>query len=152
MDIDYQTFEAGDFSCLPVLSNGCAASIGFIADHIPRKDSVVVLASGIDAEGKQEVAGYIMATANDMGIYIHQVQVLEKFHRQGIASNMLSRIESLVWKGTAKYPIQLFTGEENEAAVQCYIKAGFSVMMRIPNCREARDVRLIMQKGTHPSA
>nr|DAF93382.1 MAG TPA: acetyltransferase [Myoviridae sp. ctshb19] len=147
MDIDYQTFEAGDFTCLPVLSNGCAASIGFIADHIPRKDSVVVLASGIDAEGQREVAGHILATANEQGIYIHTVNVMENYRRKGIATCMLAKVENLIDEGTANFPISLFTDSDNKAAVLCYIAAGFKITARIPNCRESGEVRLAMQKA-----
>jgi ribosomal protein S18 acetylase RimI-like enzyme len=147
MDIDYQTFEAGDFTCLPAMSNGCAASIGFIADHIPRKDSVVIMATGKDAEGQPEVAGHILATANEMGIYVHTVNVMENYRRQGIATRMLAEVERLIDLGTAQYPISLFTDNENVAAVRCYKSAGFTVALMIPNCRESGEIRLAMQKA-----
>lgn len=149
MDIDYQTFESGDFSCLLAMSNGCADSIGFIADHIPRKDSVLVVASHYSSElPEKEVAGYIMATANNQGIYIHNVLVLEKFYRNGIASRMLLEIEKLIWQDRATYPIMLFTDADNEAAVGCYKKAGYTIALSIPNCRESGEVRLALRKGS----
>ncbi len=147
MDIDYQAFESGDFSCLLVMSNGCADSIGYIADHIPRKDSVIVVASHKNVEtAETEVAGYIMATANDQGIYVHNVLVLENFQRKGIATKMLMEIEKLVWEGSASFPIMLFTGEANEAAMKCYAGAGFSVVLRVPNCYSSGEARIAMRK------
>lgn len=149
MDIDYQSFEAGDFSCLLVMSNGCADSIGYIADHIPRKDSVLVVASHKNDESQEkEVAGYIMATANKQGIYIHNVLVLEKFQRKGIATKMLVEIEKLIWNGKAAFPIMLFTGEENVAAMNCYAKADFSIALRIPNCRNSGEARIALRKDS----
>lgn len=149
MDIDYQTFESGDFSCLLVMSNGCADSIGYIADHIPRKDSVLVVASHKNVESQEkEVAGYIMATANDQGIYIHNVLVLDNFQRKGIATKMLMEIEKLIWEGSASYPIMLFTGEENKAAMKCYAGSGFSVALRIPNCRNSGEARIALRKDS----
>lgn len=149
MDIDYQSFESGDFSCLLVMSNGCADSIGYIADHIPRKDSVLVVASHKNVESSEtEVAGYIMATANDQGIYIHNVLVLDNFQRKGIATKMLMEIEKLIWEGTASYPIMLFTGEENKAAMNCYAGAGYTVALRIPNCRDSGEARIALRKDS----
>jgi ribosomal protein S18 acetylase RimI-like enzyme len=149
MDIDYQTFESGDFSCLLVLSNGCADSIGYIADHIPRKDSVLVVASHMNVEAQEkEVAGYVMATANEQGVYIHNVHVLENFQRKGIATKMLMEIEKLIWNGKAAFPITLFTDEENEAAMKCYAGAGFSVALRIPNCRNSGEARIALRKDS----
>jgi ribosomal protein S18 acetylase RimI-like enzyme len=149
MDIDYQTFMAGDFSCLHVMSNGCADSIGFIADHIPRKDSVIVVASHKNSESSEkELAGYIMATANNESIYVHNVLVLDKFQRKGIALKLLTEIEKLIWEGTASYPITLFTGEKNEAAMNCYAKAGFSIVLRVSNCCDSGDARIALRKDS----
>jgi len=149
MDIDYQTFESGDFSCLLVLSNGCADSIGYIADHIPRKDSVLVVASHKNIEAaEKEVAGYIMATANKESIYVHNVLVLDKFQRKGIATKMLMELEKLIWQERAEYPIMLFTGEENKAAMNCYAKAGFTIALRIPNCRNSGEARIALRKDS----
>lgn len=146
MDIDYQTFEAGDFTCLPVMSNGCAASIGYIADHIPRKDSVVVLASGKDAEGQGEVAGYILATANEDGVFIHNVHVQESYRLNHIATRMLAHLAVNVDHGLGAYPIKLFVADNNAAALKCYFGAGFKLEARIPNCREANVATLLMTR------
>uniref|UniRef100_A0AB39CE28 N-acetyltransferase domain-containing protein n=1 Tax=Pseudomonas phage HRDY3 TaxID=3236930 RepID=A0AB39CE28_9VIRU len=144
MDIDYQTFEAGDFTCLPAMSNGCAASIGYIADHIPRKDSVVVLATGIDAEGKQEVAGYILATANHDGVFIHNVHVQEIYRRNYVATGMLTHLVDMVDHGMGSRPIKLFVADNNAAGIACYLANGFHQQARIPNCREANVATLLM--------
>jgi len=146
MDIDYQTFEAGDFSCLPALSNGCAASIGYIADHIPRKDSVVVLASGIDAEGQSEVVGYILATVNEEGAFIHNVHVQEIYRRKGHATRLLDHLANAVEHGMGAGPIKLFVADNNANAVMCYLENQFVVEARIPNCREANVATLLMTR------
>lgn len=149
MDIDYQTFESGDFNCLLVMSNGCAESIGYIADHIPRKDSVTVMASCKNGETQEkEVAGYLLATANEQGVYIHNVHVQENYRRKGIATKMLKAVDNLIWEGTASYPIMLFTGEENDAAMRCYKSAGYTVALRIPNCRNSGEARIALRKDT----
>ena len=146
MDIDYQTYEAGDFTCLPVMSNGCAASIGYIADHIPRKGSVIILAQGKDAEGQWEVAGYILATVGDDGIFIHNVHVQELYRRNGVATNLL-KIMYRMTEQSGNYPIKLFVADNNEAAIKCYRAAGFAVESRIPNCREFGVATLLMNCG-----
>jgi len=147
MDIDYQTFEAGDFTCLPAMSNGCAASIGYIADHIPRKDSVVVMASCKDANGQPEVVGYILATSNEQGTFIHNVHVQEVHRRKKVATRLLARLRGLVVeRHNVLTPINLFVVEENFAAFACYLACGFQVRARIPNCKEANATTLLMTR------
>jgi len=142
MDIDYRIYRKGDFSCLPVISNGCADSVGYIADHIPRDGSILVIASVGD-----EIAGYILATASNDGVYAHSVQTLEKYRRMGVASKMLEQIDDHIERKECCYPIMLHAMESNTGAVSCYRKAGFHVNVRIPNHPALYEYMLVMRKN-----
>ena len=142
MEISYQTYRMGDFTCLSILSNGCADSIGYIADHIPRAGSITLVASV-----ENEIAGYVLATASNAGVYVHNVQVVEKYRRKGIATKMLSMIEAHIANTECQFPIMLHAVESNKGAVSCYRKAGYRVSVRIPNHPAMYDHMLVMRKN-----
>jgi ribosomal protein S18 acetylase RimI-like enzyme len=142
MDINYRIYGMGDFSCLPVISNGCADSIGYIADHIPRAGSITVVAS---VGG--EVCGYVLATASNAGVYVHNVMTLEKYQRIGVATKMLEQIDEHIERTECRFPIMLHVMESNLGAVSCYRKAGFHVNVRIPNHPAIYENMLVMRKN-----
>lgn len=142
MDINYRIYGMGDFSCLPVISNGCADSIGYIADHIPRAGSITVVASVGD-----EMVGHILATASNDGVYVHTVMTLEKYRRMGAATKMLELIDNHVDGKVCRFPIMLHAVESNKGAVSCYRKAGYHVVVRIPNHPAMYEHMLVMRKN-----
>jgi ribosomal protein S18 acetylase RimI-like enzyme len=142
MDINYRIYQRADFTCLSIISNGCADSIGYIADHIPRAGSITVVASVGD-----ETVGYILATGSNDGVYIHNVVTLEKYQRLGVATKMLEQIDLLIERKECNFPIMLHAMEKNIGAVLCYRKSGYHVSVRIPNHPAMYEYMLVMRKN-----
>jgi GNAT superfamily N-acetyltransferase len=143
-------YEMNDFRCMDILKDTYKNEIGFIADHIPRAGSFLIVAhDGLDA------FGYIMATGSIDGTYVHLVNVHANFNRKGIATKMFKFLEYTIqyWrgvpgmKGKANYPVMLHCVGSNVAARELYKKLGLHTVCRIPNMPTMYEWQHVMRKN-----
>lgn len=71
--------------------------------------------------------GYISTELQDQCLYLDKLYIRPEFHRQGIASEILSRLK-IRTKSANKAEIRLNVNKKNHNALRTYRKAGFTII------------------------